>query len=196
MLDLLAMRGRHELVELVTLESSFQLDIRYARSDNFLGYPVYSIGKAFLQKTAASDLVKAHQELQKQGVGILVFDGYRPWSVTKIFWEKSNESQRRFLANPEKGSIHNRGSAIDCSLFDLATKKEIEMPSQFDEMNEKAASKYQGGSIESRRWRDLLIATMEKHHFNVIENEWWHFNHHLAREYPLLDFSFEELMQD
>jgi len=183
----------HDLVE---LGDPLRLDIRYARTDNFLGLAVYRLEKAFLQRPVADAVIRAHHSLAKHGYGILVFDGYRPWSVTKIFWEHANEAQRGFLANPERGSKHNRGCAIDCSLFDLSNGREARMPSEFDEMNEAAWPTYTGGSAEERTRRDLLISAMHAEGFRVLRNEWWHFDHPSADDYPILDVTFESLLSE
>lgn len=190
---LLREKPQRDLVDLETFDSSLKLDVRYATANNFVGKAVYPFAKAYLQKPVAESLKKASAELREHGYGILVFDGYRPWSVTKLFWDVSDEAARRFLANPERGSIHNRGCAIDCSLYELATGRESRMPSEFDEMNERAYSDFTGGSSEARERRDLLIQTMERHEFKVLKNEWWHFNHGCADEYPVMDLSFHEV---
>lgn len=169
------------------------LDIRYARADNFLGRPVYPKELAFLQKPVAEALRRAHLRLEGQGFGILVFDGYRPWTVTKLFHDEASLEQRAFLADPTSGSGHNRGCAVDCSLFRLKDGTEIVMPSGFDEMNDSAWSDYAGGTAEQRRHRDILITVMHAVGFRVLKNEWWHFNHPAAADYPIYDWDFAEL---
>jgi len=181
------------LVDLETF-SGFKFDIRYARTDNFLGQKVYGLAKAFLLKHVAEDLLRVHQELAKHGFGLLIFDGYRPWAVTKLFWDQSSEHDRQFLANPESGSSHNRGCAVDLSMYDLATGVPVTMPSDFDEMNEKSYVAYTGGTEEQRRLRDLLQATMKAHRFTGIKNEWWHFNHVTHHEHPVMYLTFEEIL--
>ncbi|MBS1963205.1 MAG: M15 family metallopeptidase [Bdellovibrionales bacterium] len=182
---------RHDFVDLADLP--FGLDIRYAREDNFLGRPVYPAEKAFLQKPAADALLRAHRRLEAQGYGILVFDGYRPWSVTKLFYDEADDHQKEFLANPERGSVHNRGCAIDCSLYRLKDGREVRMTSEFDEMNESAWSDYKGGTPEERKHRDLLIGAMHAEGYKVLKREWWHFNHPSAGDYPVYDWSFEAI---
>ncbi len=185
------------ITDLVDLDHyPFKLDIRYARSDNFMGKAVYPIEKAFLQEQVAEDLVAVHESLAEHGFGILVFDGYRPWIVTKIFWDWANKEQREFFANPEKGSGHNRGTSVDCSLYDLKTRKEIEMPSGFDELTEHSWVEYTGGTDLQRKRRDLLIESMRAQGFTTIKNEWWHFNHPAAADYPVLNVSFSEVMEE
>ncbi len=181
---------------LVDLEQfpGLKFDIRYARTDNFIGEPVYEIPKAFLLRHVAEDLYRVHQELALQGFGLLIYDGYRPWSVTKLFWDRSNDHDRQFLADPEKGSSHNRGCAVDLSMYSLETGKPVEMPSDFDEMNEKSHVTYAGGAEESRRLRDLLQETMKQNHFLGIQNEWWHFNHRTHQNWPVMYLTFEEIL--
>ncbi|HYE72137.1 MAG TPA: M15 family metallopeptidase [Blastocatellia bacterium] len=182
-----------ELVELIKIDPEIKLDIRYATANNFVGRPVYTEARAFLQKPAAEALKRAHQRLRKQGYGIVVFDGYRPWSVTKLFWEITPEDKKQFVADPRKGSRHNRGCAVDLSLYDLKTGREVEMPSAYDEMTERAHPNYQGGTPEQRRLRDLLRAAMEAEGFTVYEVEWWHFDYKDWRQYPILNLSFAEI---
>nr|MCU0973463.1 M15 family metallopeptidase [Burkholderiales bacterium] len=134
-----------DLVELVTLDPTIRLDIRYATPDNFLGVPVYTEARAFLQRPAAEALVRANQALKPQGYGLLVHDGYRPWYVTKIFWEATRPDKREFVADPSQGSKHNRGCAVDVTLYDLKTGKPVRMPSLYDEMSPRAYSDYAGG---------------------------------------------------
>lgn len=183
----------HDLVDLG--HYPFGLDIRYARADNFHGSAVYPFEAAFLQRPVAEALLRVHNGLESFGYGILVFDGYRPWSVTKIFWDAADENQRQFLANPDRGSVHNRGCAVDCSMFRLKDGTEVRMPSEFDEMNETAWSVYAGGSAETRAARDLLIRSMHAQGFKVIKNEWWHFNHEEEKNYPILDLDFTQVLR-
>ena len=184
-----------DLVELVSLDPTIRLDIRYATPDNIAKRAVYAQARAFLRRPVAEALLRVHRALRAQGLGALVFDGYRPWSVTKLFWDLSPPDRRAFLANPARGSNHNRGCAVDLSLFDLASGKEMEMPSGYDEMSPRAAPAYGGGTPEQRARRDLLRAAMEKEEFVVEGNEWWHFNHRDCRRYPILDVPFEALPQ-
>jgi D-alanyl-D-alanine dipeptidase len=179
-----------DLVELVTLDPTIKLDIRYATDHNFVGRPVYPEARAFLQRPAAEALVRAHRSLRPKGYGVLVFDGYRPWSVTKLFWDVTPPAKREFVANPRQGSKHNRGCAVDMSLYDLATGREVEMPSAYDEMSPRAYPDYGGGTPEQRARRDLLRAAMDSEGFTVEPNEWWHFNYKDWRQYPILDIPF------
>jgi zinc D-Ala-D-Ala dipeptidase len=182
-----------DLVELKSLDPTIHLDIRYATPENIVHRPVYRQARAFLQRPAAEALVAAHRALREKGYGLLVFDGYRPWSVTKLFWDSVRPDQRAFVANPRKGSKHNRGCAVDLSLYDLVTGAEVPMPSAYDETSERASPDYSGGAADQRARRDLLRAAMEKEGFTVEPNEWWHFNYKDWRAYPILDVPFEAM---
>ncbi|HXB55124.1 MAG TPA: M15 family metallopeptidase [Vicinamibacteria bacterium] len=182
-----------DLVELVSLDPTVRLDIRYATPDNLARRAVYAQARAFLQRPVAEALLRVHRALKARGLGLLVFDGYRPWSVTKLFWDLSPPDQRAFVANPARGSNHNRGCAVDLSLFDLLSGQGVEMPSGYDEMSPRASPGYPGGTPDQRARRDLLRAAMEKEEFVVDRNEWWHFNHRDCRRYPILDVPFESL---
>lgn len=182
-----------DLVELVKLNKTIKLDIRYARSDNFVGRPVYSEARAFLQRPAAESLLKVHNQLKKQGLGLAIFDGYRPWSVTKLFWEVTPEDKRKFVANPKNGSRHSRGCAVDLSIYDVQTGKLVPMPSDFDDFSDKAHPEYKGGTEEETRNRDLLRKLMEAAGFTVNENEWWHFDYKDWREYGIYDIAFSDV---
>ena len=182
-----------DLVELVGLDPTIKLDIRYATATNFVGRPVYAEARAFLQRPAAEALVRAHRALKQKGYGLLIFDGYRPWAVTKLFWDVTPRSKREFVANPKEGSKHNRGCAVDLSMYDLRTGTEVQMPSAYDEMSSRAYPTYAGGTAEERQRRDLLRAAMEVQGFTVEPNEWWHFNCKEWREYPILDIPFSAI---
>jgi D-alanyl-D-alanine dipeptidase len=179
-----------DLVELAVADPTLKLDVRYATANNFLGRPVYSEARAFLQREAAGALLRAHRALREKGYGLLVFDAYRPWSVTKLFWDLTPPAKRAFVANPRTGSKHNRGTAVDLTLYALAGGREVEMPSPYDEFSERAHPGYAGGTAEARARRDLLRAAMEREGFTVEPNEWWHFNWKDWRSYPILDVPF------
>ena len=185
-----------ELVELIRLDPTIHLDIRYASANNIVHRPVYRQARAFLQRPAAQAVVRVHHALSEKGYGLLVFDGYRPWSVTKTFWDSVRPEQRAFVADPKKGSKHNRGCAVDLSLYDLATGKEVAMPSAYDETSERASPGYAGGTREQREHRDLLRTAMEREGFTVEPNEWWHFNYKDWKQYSILDILFEEIRED
>ena len=180
------------LVELVTLDNTIKLDIRYATDNNFVGRPVYPEARAFLQKPAAKAIAAVHKKLRKQGLGLVIFDGYRPWTITKLFWDVVPEEKRKFVADPAKGSKHNRGCAVDLSIFDLKTGELIDMPSGYDEFTERASPNYTGGTPKQTANRELLRKLMEQAGFTVNPNEWWHFDYKNWQDYAIYDVSFEE----
>lgn len=182
-----------DLVELVTLDPTIKLDIRYATTNNFTGKKVYPEARAFLQRPAAEALVAAHRELAREGYGLLIHDGYRPWSITTVFWEVTPPHLREFVADPATGSKHNRGCAVDLTMYELKSGKAVEMPSTYDEFSPRASPDYTGGPADARARRDLLRAVMERHGFTVEPNEWWHFNYKDWREYPILDIPFSAI---
>ena len=182
-----------ELVELTTLDPAIHLDIRYATANDFLGTPVYTQARAFLQRPAAEALVRALHKLQPLGYGLLIHDAYRPWYVTKIFWDATPPDGKIFVADPSQGSRHNRGCAVDLTLYDLKTDKPIEMPGTYDEMSPRSFPDYPGGTSLERWHRDLLRRAMESEGFTVYEHEWWHFDYKDWREYPILNIKFEDL---
>ena len=184
---------RVDLVELTALDPSIRLDVRYASADNFLSTPVYTQARAFLQRPAAQALVRAHAALKPRGYGLLIHDAYRPWWVTKVFWEATPADKREFVADPAQGSRHNRGCAVDLTLYSLADGRAVEMPSLYDEMSERAYPRYRGGSDEQRARRDLLRRTMEAQGFEVFASEWWHFDHRDWKRYPILNLDFERI---
>jgi D-alanyl-D-alanine dipeptidase len=151
------------LVELVKLDDTIKLDIRYATDNNFVGKTIYKQARAFLQKPAAEALVRIHQNLKKQNLGLVIFDGYRPLSATKLFWQVTPTDKKKFVANPKYGSRHNRGCAVDLGLFDLKTKENLEMPTDFDDFTERAAIDYSGGTEQQRKNRETLRKAMESY---------------------------------
>ena len=184
---------KFDLVELIKLDSSIHLDIRYATKNNLVGRPVYTEARAFLQRPAAEALVKANKELHTQGYGLLIFDGYRPWSVTKTFWDITSEENKKFVADPKKGSRHNRGCAVDLSLYDLVTGQEVPMTGVYDEMSERSYPDYAGGTAEQRATRDLLRRTMEANGFTVYKYEWWHFDYKDWKSYRIGNVQFSDI---
>lgn len=182
-----------ELVELVKLDPTIKLDIRYASKNNFMGKAVYKQRRAFLQRPAAEALVRVNQSLHKQGYGLVVFDGYRPWSVTKVFWDATPEDRKIFVADPTKGSRHNRGSAVDLTLYDLKTSVPVKMPGEYDEMTERSHINYECATPEAKRFREILRSAMEAEGFAVYEPEWWHYDYKDWKEYPIQNIKFSEI---
>jgi zinc D-Ala-D-Ala dipeptidase len=179
-----------DLVELTKLDPTIKLDIRYATSNNFLSTPVYTQPAAYMQRPAAEAVVRAHRALASQGYGLLIHDAYRPWWVTKVFWEATPPSMREFVADPAQGSRHNRGCAVDLTLYELRTGKAVQMPGVYDEMSPRSYPNYSGGAPEQRERRDLLRRAMEREGFSVYDAEWWHFDFKDWREYPIVNRDF------
>jgi zinc D-Ala-D-Ala dipeptidase len=182
-----------DLVELIKLDPTIKFDIRYATTNNFLSTPMYSEARAFMQRPAAEALVRAHHELKRQGYGLLIHDAYRPWYVTKMFWEATPEDKKIFVADPKEGSKHNRGCAVDLTLYDLKTGAVVQMPSGYDEMSERAYADYPGGTAEQRDRRWILRRAMEKEGFTVYPQEWWHFDYKDWKRYAIGNLTFEEV---
>lgn len=181
-----------KLVDLKKLDDEFQLDIRYASSNNFMRSKFYKNERAFFNMSAADRLIEAKNDLKELGYGIIIYDAYRPWFVTKMFWEGTPENLKHFVANPENGSSHNKGCAIDIGLYDIETGESIVMISGYDEFTERAYPNYMGGSKKQRDIRDMLIQVMERNDFTVYEYEWWHFNYN-GCDSGIMNYSFEEL---
>src|ERR1051325_9510297 len=182
-----------ELVEVTKLDPTIKLDIRYATKNNFLGKAVYTEARAFLQRPAAEALVRVSQRLRQKGYGLVVFDAYRPWYVTKIFWDVTPEDKKIFVADPAKGSRHDRGCAVDLSLFDLKTGGGVKMPSEYDEMTERAHINYECASADAKALRELLRSAMSAEGFAVYEPEWWHYDYKDWKEYPILNQKFSRI---
>ena len=184
---------RPDLVELRSLDPAIKYDIRYATSNNFMGTPFYSSAHAFMQRPAAEAVARASAQLRKLGYGLLVHDSYRPWYVTKMFWDGTPPDKHIFVADPSQGSRHNRGAAVDLTLYDLASGAPIRMTGGYDEMTDRSYPLYPGGTSLQRWHRDLLRHAMEAQGFNVYEAEWWHFDYKDWRTYPIGTMTFEQL---
>lgn len=191
--SLLVARRATDLVPLDKLAGNIHLDVRYATTANFLGVPVYDRAAAYLQLPAASALRRVAARLERQGYGLVIHDAYRPWSVTKIFWDATPTEGKAFVADPAQGSRHNRGSAVDLSLYDLKSGKTVEMPGLYDEMSSRSYSNFIGGTSRERWLRDMLRDAMQAERFAVLLNEWWHFDHVDWADYPVGNQSFGEL---
>lgn len=181
------------LVELTRLDSSIKLDIRYATTNNFVGRVIYKEARAFMQRPAADALVRIHRKLKEQGFGLVIYDGYRPLSATRIFWEVTPPNKKQFVANPATGSRHNRGCAVDLSLFDLKTGENVDMPTEYDDFSARAAIDYAGATETQKKNRAILRSSMEADGFKVLSNEWWHFDYQACPESRNLNIEFEEI---
>ncbi|MBK6947212.1 MAG: M15 family metallopeptidase [Haliscomenobacter sp.] len=164
--------------ELVSLDSTIRLDLRYATSNNFVGEQLYTCPRCFLRPTVAKALLKVHRELGKKGLGLKMYDCYRPHSIQWALWKKVPDP--RYVADPRKGSMHNRGSAVDLTVVELATGKELDMGTPFDYFGVEAYIDYQKlpeNVLNNRKTlRDLMVANG----FRTTRTEWWHFSYALA----------------
>ncbi|HEV8428815.1 MAG TPA: M15 family metallopeptidase [Pyrinomonadaceae bacterium] len=182
-----------DLVELRKLDPTIKLDIRYATSNNLFGTEFYSQPRAFLQRAPAEALVRVNRKLKPLGYGLLVHDGYRPWYVTKVFWDATPQDKKIFVADPSKGSRHNRGAAVDVTLYELKSGRPVEMVSTYDETTDRAYPNYPGGTALQRWHRDLLRTVMEAEGFTVYEAEWWHFDYKDWQRYRIGNQTFEDI---
>jgi len=182
-----------DLVELRVLDADLKLDIRYATTNNFLGTPIYDEARAFLQRPAALAVVRVDQKVKARGYGLLVFDGYRPWYVTKVFWDATPVKFHPYVSDPAQGSRHNRGCAIDLTLFDLKTGQPLTMPTDFDDFSVRAWPSYSGGTVEERQHREILRQAMESEGFTVYPTEWWHYDYKNWKRYQILNRPFSDL---
>jgi D-alanyl-D-alanine dipeptidase len=182
-----------DLVELRKLDPTIRLEVRYATTNNFLGTKFYTQARAFMQRPAAEALVRAHRKLRQQGYGLLIHDAYRPWYVTKVFWDATPEDKKWFVADPSRGSRHNRGCAVDLSLYHLKTGKPVEMVATYDETTDRAHSDYPGGTSLQRWHRELLRRAIEAEGFAVYAPEWWHFDYKDWQKYRIGNLRFEAI---
>jgi D-alanyl-D-alanine dipeptidase len=182
-----------DLVDLARLDPTIRFDIRYATSNNFMGAVFYDQPRAFMQRPAAEAVVRAHERLRDQGYGLLIHDAYRPWYVTKMFWDATPDDLKHFVADPAGGSRHNRGCAVDLTLYDLATGEPVEMVAGYDEFSPRSYPAYPGGTSRERYHRALLRKAMEAQGFTIYEFEWWHFDYKDWREYALGNVTFDQI---
>ena len=184
---------KSDLVEITRLDPTIKLEVRYATTNNFLGSVFYSEPRAFLQRPAAEAVARAHRKLKEQGYGLLIHDAYRPWYVTKVFWDATPQDKKLFVADPSQGSRHNRGAAVDLTLYDLKTGNPVEMVGTYDETTDRSYPNYPGGTSLQRWHRELLRDAMEGEGFTVYEAEWWHFDYNDWRRYRIGNVTFENL---
>jgi CubicO group peptidase (beta-lactamase class C family)/D-alanyl-D-alanine dipeptidase len=182
-----------DLVDVSSIDPTIKLDIRYATANNFLGTPVYRTARAFAQRPVVEALGRVNASLKSLGYGLLIHDAYRPWHITKLFWDATPEISHNFVADPSKGSKHNRGAAIDLSLYDLKSGEPVVMVGGYDEFSDRSNPYYPGGTSRQRALRNLLRKVMEAQSFHVNEYEWWHFDHEDWAKYPIGNVSFETL---
>ncbi len=182
------------LVELVRLDPNIKLDMRYATTNNFTGRVLYDEARAFLANPAAQAVARASKMAQADGFGLTIFDAYRPWRITKKLWDATPVGPKKeYVANPKRGSKHNRGCAVDLSLHDLRNGQLVEMPSGFDDFSEKAHRDYMGASATAMANRARLARYLEVEGFVGLSNEWWHFDFTGWEQFPVMDISFKKI---
>jgi len=184
-----------DLVDLAGIDASIKFDIRYATSDNFMGFALYDRPGAYLQRAAANAVGRVARSLAPLGYGLLIHDAYRPWFVTKMFWDATPESAHVFVADPAAGSRHNRGCAVDLTLYELKSGTAVQMTGRYDEMSRRSFADYVGGTGRERWQRDLLRLAMEQQGFMVYPQEWWHFDYEDWHDYAIGNLSFDELVR-
>lgn len=184
---------KSELVDVATLDPTVKLDIRYATTNNFTGAVFYRQPRAFMQRPAAEAVLKVHRRLKGQGFGLLIHDAYRPWHVTKMFWDATPDKFKDFVANPQRGSRHNRGCAVDLTLYHLKTGKPVQMVAGYDEFSTRSFPAYPGGTSLQRWHRELLRKEMQAAGFSVYEYEWWHFDFKDWKRYGIQNLTFEQI---
>jgi zinc D-Ala-D-Ala dipeptidase len=183
--------AKKELIDLEKFIPGLVLDIRYATANNFTGERIYNLAKAYARKPVAEALKKIQKELRPQGLGIKIFDAYRPYKATVKFYEVYRDTT--YVASPYRGSRHNRGCALDLTLIDLKTGNELKMPTGYDSFKKEAWPSTPVNDPLVRKNRSLLIGVMEKYGFKVNSSEWWHYDFNGWRNYEVMDIDFEEL---
>ena len=181
----------NELVDLEVAIPGIQLDIRYATTNNFTGEVIYRLAKAYARKPGAEALARVQSDLKKDGYELKIFDGYRPYAATVKFYEVYGDTT--FVASPYRGSRHNRGCALDLTMIDSKTGRELKMPTGYDSFEAAASPTYPIKNKLARKNRDYLIAAMERHGFKVYASEWWHFDFVGWDKFDVMDIQFEEL---
>jgi len=179
------------LVEISQYIPNIKLDIRYASSNNFTGQVVYTEARAFARLPVVLALKKIQEELNKKNLSLKIYDAYRPYAVTVKFFEIADD--KNFVAHPKTGSRHNRGCAVDLTLINLKNGKELKMPTPYDSFAPEASPSFDNLPKKVKANRDLLIKVMEKHGFEVLHNEWWHFDFKDWKEFDLMDIPFKQL---
>jgi D-alanyl-D-alanine dipeptidase len=181
-------RASARLVNVLDVDSTIRLDIRYATANNFTHTVLYPVAVAKLRSAAAESLSAVQRDLRSQGLCVKVYDAYRPLSIQKKLWAiMPNED---FVANPAKGSRHNRGAAVDLTIVD-SLGVELEMPTEYDSFSERAGQDYMDLPPVQLHNRELLKAAMMRHGFNPLRSEWWHFDFRSAEQFDVLDEPLE-----
>jgi zinc D-Ala-D-Ala dipeptidase len=175
-----------EIIDMSEVVPGLRTDVRYATEDNFTKQKLYNVSKAYGALTMANSLKLVQDSLRKIGLGMKIYDAYRPRTVQFLMWEIYPDPN--FVADPTSGSKHNRGSAVDLTLIDLKTGKELAMPTPYDDFTTKAGHNYNDLPDSVKTNRTILRTTMEKCGFDMLSSEWWHYDNRAAKSYPLKDF--------
>jgi zinc D-Ala-D-Ala dipeptidase len=181
------LEAENGFVELITLDASILIDIKYATTDNFVKEKMYNCGRCFLRPEVATAIVLAHKKLQKQGLGLKIFDAYRPRPFQQRLWDKVPDD--RYVTNPKKGSMHNRGAAVDLTIVDK-NGKDVDMGTPFDFFGEKAYQTYTNLPKNVLDNRKLLRETLAEFGFKHIRTEWWHYSY-TKKTYALSDWLWD-----
>jgi zinc D-Ala-D-Ala dipeptidase len=181
-----------QMVELKSLIPNIVYDLRYSSNKNFMRRNMYPLKTrtTYLRLPAAKALALVQHELNEKGMGLKIFDAYRPYSVTEKFWELVMDE--KYVADPKKGSGHNRGLAVDLTIVYSATGKELQMPTYFDNFSDTAHQNFMNLPFEALQNRKLLRDTMEKYGFKMFDTEWWHFSWPDDRKYEVMDIPFSD----
>ncbi len=183
-----------ELFDLRRIDANLKFDIRYATKNNFMGECFYETPGAYMQKPAAYALLYVARSLARHRLAMIVYDAYRPWYVTKMFYDATPDEQKNFVADPSKGSRHNRGTAVDVGLYNMRTGELIDMGSGYDEFSERALPRFAGATTNARWHRKLLEHYMNRAGFTVFDDEWWHFDYRLdSVKYPIQNITFDKI---
>jgi len=176
-----------EWIELISLDKTIILDLRYATPNNFVKEQMYDCGRCFLRPKVARRVFRAHQILRKQGLGLKMFDCYRPRPIQQKLWDKVPNAS--YVTPPWKGSMHNKGAAVDLTIVDAAGK-ELDMGTEFDYFGERGHHTYQDLPEEVLANRQLLKSTMKEVGLSAIRTEWWHYSFK-QRAYKISDWVWD-----
>ena len=179
------------LVDLAGAVPGVVIDIRYATADNFMKRPLYPVARAFLRTPAAEALRRVQEDLNAQGLGLKVFDAYRPYAITEAMWEPIKDED--YVANPAKGSRHNRGAAVDLTLIDLRTGKELPMPTPYDDFTPRARHDFNDLPADVIGARERLRLVMTRHGFEPLPSEWWHYDFKGWERFDLMNVPLEAI---
>lgn len=188
---LAAADANKRLVDVQSIEPSIRTDVRYATPDNFLHQTLYPVARVFVRQPVANALRDVQRELAPSHLGVKIFDGYRPYRVTERMWEPIRNPD--FVADPAKGSRHNRGAAVDLTLIDLTTGNELAMPTPYDDFTKRARQDFNDLPADVLANRARLREVMTRHGFEPLESEWWHFDYAGWKNYELMDLDLADL---